>query len=738
MNPRLGTIEAVVGSLPGVELKGQAPPEGSPGKGPLTGLKEVTDLSACLLPLLKALEWHGDPRHVAEALPHFTDSLDITGLRNTMANLHFKSRTGRLRLNRIDSRLLPCLFLPDGRTAMVVLGVNGKTCRVFDGETATYGEPPSPRWKGTAYFFSKQDEDELVPQKGKGGWFRAVTERFRGMIYQILAISFLLNILAVAIPLFVMAVYDKVVATGSYSTLAYFSAGVGIALVCDVLLRTIRSRVIVFIGARLDNILGNAVFQRILFLPPALTERATIGAQVARIKDFETVRDFFTGPLALVFFEMPFVIIFLVIIGVLAGPVAFVPLIMIALFVLLGWVMEPFVRNGISKAARASSRRQEFTVEALSGMRAIKYNGAESKWMERYRELSSKAAMAGFYTSQVSSLINTLSHVLMISAGVATIVFGVIRVFNGDMTIGGLVASMILVWRVLAPLQTGFLAMARLNMVRSSIDQINNLMTMQVERDPNAMLTPAKKITGRVTFSRVSLRYSSDADPALVGISFEANAGDVVVVIGGNSSGKSTIVKLIAGMFHPQAGAVRIDNMDIRQMDPIELRHAVAYSPQICQFFYGTIAQNLRLANPTASDEDLRWAAEQASVLDDILAMEQGSGKWRRTGFGVRIGDADSCQLPTSFQQRLNLARCFLKRAPIMLFDEPGVGLDYESDQAFMATVGKMRGKSTMFIVTHRPSHLRLADKIVWLDSGHLRAAGPAEEVRGLIPKGFL
>lgn len=700
---------------------------------------DATDLSNCLLPLLAALNWRGDKRHIAEALPHFTNSLDITSMRNILATLHYQSRPVKLKLSGIDQRLFPCLYLPENGDALILLGYEPDGIRIFDGGLNV--ERIMPRGgttDGTAYFFSVVDADDLQSTQSKVGWFRAVSERFRALVYQTLGITFVLNILALVTPLFVMAVYDKVVATGSLPTLAFFAFGVGVAIVCDLILRMIRSKIMAFIGARLDNIVGIAIFHKILFLPPAFTERATIGAQVARIKDFETIRDFFTGPMAMVLFELPFVFIFIITIAVLAGPVVFVSMIMMACFLILGLIISPLLRHSVGRAARASSKKQELIVETLSGMRAVKYCGAEAKWMERFREYSAFSALNSFYTAQLSALMQTISHVLMISAGLGTIIFGVFRVMNGDMTVGGLVASMILVWRVLAPLQTGFVSLTRLTQVKSSISQINNLMNIKGERDQHAIVNPIKQIEGFVTFARVSIRYSPDSDPALVGISFELEPGEVICIVGGNGSGKSTVLKLLAGMYAPQAGSIRIDNMDIRQMDTVELRHAVAYVPQTVQFFYGTIAQNLRLAHPTATVEDLYRACEMADVLDDVLALSQGSGKWKRDGFEVRIGDSSSGQMPTSLLQRLNLARGYLKRSPIMLFDEPGNGLDFESDQAFMKNIDSMRGETTILMVTHRPSHLRLADKILWLEYGNVRAFGPAEEVLKQMPKDFV
>jgi len=224
-----------------------------------------------------------------------------------------------------------------------------------------------------------------------------------------------------------------------------------IALACDLLLRFVRASALMFVGARMDNILGNAVFQRILFLPPSMLEHATIGAQVSRIKDFETVRDFFTGPMALVFLELPFVVVFIVVIAFLGGPIALVPLAMLVLMALLGFIVAPMVRAAVTEATRSGSKRQEFVVETLATVRTLKFCAAEGAWLDRFRDLSARAAMGSFRIAQYTSLINTSSHVLMIAVGTATIAFGVFRVFDGQMTVGALVASMILVWRVLRP-----------------------------------------------------------------------------------------------------------------------------------------------------------------------------------------------------------------------------------------------------------------------------------------------
>lgn len=730
MAEALGKIE--IKSVP-AERTPLSPTASAIKKSPLlANLREISDFAACLEILLLSLNWRGQERNIAEAMPHFADELDLTGFRNVMANLQFSSRPERMELHKIDPRLMPCLFVPDKSAALIPIARSDYGLRIFNGGTGDYQTLSGDEMvlKGTAYFFSSVDVEEQKFVQQKIGWFWMIMERFRGLVYQILTLTLLLNLLALATPLFVMAVYDKVVATGSMSTLAYFGIGVTIALVCDMVLRKIRTKIFSFIGARIDNIVGNEVFKRIMFLPPAFTERATIGAQVARIKDFESVREFFTGPMAVVLFEIPFSFIFVIVIFILGGPVAFVPILMLVLFWLVALAFGPIVRDAISSTARFGSKRQELVIETISSMRAIKYSNSEATWLSRYRELSAQASMASFRSAQVTSYLSTISHVLMVSSGVATIATGVFRVFNGDMTIGGLVASMILVWRVLGPLQSGFVSLTRVAQVRASINQINNLMNINSEHRDN-VVNSNRKVKGFIEFGRVSLRYSPEADPALVGVNFDVKPGEVIALVGGNGSGKSTILKLLLGMYIPQAGSIRLDMTDIRQLDPIELRQMIGYAPQTNQFFYGTIAQNLRLANPAASDEDIANACKMANLLDDIEALPKG--------FWTRIGEGTGGQLPTSFQQRLNLARCFIKKPQIMLFDEPGNGLDFEDDQAFMKTVSDLKEQDVCsFIVTHRPSHLKIADKILWLENGHMKMYGPTEEVKPHLPKDFL
>ncbi len=690
-------------------------------------LPEQNDLSNCLWPLLRALDWSGHPRHVAEALPHFIEALDLTGFLNAMAALGFRAKRLSGRIDRLDPRLLPCLFVPDDGPACVPLGRDDGVLTVFDGST-THSEPrPGIAWQGTAYVFAPAESGERRRSSRRLGWFALTMARFRTVAGQVLGLTFLLNVLALATPLFIMAVYDRVIASHSLPTLGFLALGVGIAILGDQLLRTLRARTLAHVGARLDTIVSTAVFQKVLSLPPTLIERATVGAQMARLRDFESVRDFFTGPMGLVLLEVPFVLIFIAALAVIGGPIALVPLAMFVVFGLCAAVLMPMVRRSVARSAQAGARRQEFLAQLFGGLRAVKYGGGEAVWQARFRDVSADAAMASYRMGSLSAIIGELSHVLMVGAGVATMVFGVVRVLDGAMTTGALIASMILVWRVLAPLQVAFVTVSRLAQVQSSVAQIDSLMTLTSERDPLLRVAPLRKVQGRVSFHRVSFRYAAGTEPALLGVDFDVAPGEVCALVGFGSAGKSTVLRLILGMYQPQAGTLRLDGKDIRQIDPVELRHLIAYQPQIPDFFYGTLAQNLRLAKPDATDDEIIEAAAAAGVLDAVLDLPDG--------FETRIGDGRTGALSTSVLQQLNVARALVKRAPILLLDEPGKGLDAAGDQRLVTTIGRLRGNTTVFLNTHRPSHLKLADRILWLDGGVVQAFGPAEALLSKLPE---
>jgi ATP-binding cassette, subfamily C, bacterial LapB len=689
-----------------------------------------TQYAACISPLLSALGWRGDAEQVVEAMPHFKTTMDQLDFRSALANLHYESHGEKTTLNDIDDRLFPCLFDPDNKSLKLLIDKNEQGIYAFDAATQEYSyldQKSDLKSKGTAFFFRAIPKETIGQWNSSANWFRAVFGRFMPLTKHILVMTFMLNILALATPLFVMAVYDMVIGSHSLETLSYLVAGVGLALLCDICLRLLRGRLLSYIGARLDYIVGTTVLQKILSLPISQTERSSLGSKIARFREFDMIREFFVGPMAMALLELPFVFIFLIAIALIGGPLALIPVFMLVLYALTGFFIFPFIQKRTSADLSHTASKGAFVTECFNNMRSIKQLGAEEIWLERFRDISAGNAISGIHNNMIGAIAQTFAHVMMVAAGVLTLTFGIDRVFNGDLTIGALVACMALVWRMMSPSQTIFLALTRLNQIGISISRLNQLFTLKSESNPYAS-SKLKKFKGQVTFSRVSFKYTAEQDPAVMGLDLQIAPGEVIAFAGANSSGKSTVVKLLAGLYQPQVGRIAVDGVDIRQIDPLELRKSIGFMPQYAELFHGTIRQNLLLAQSTASEAQIEEALEMANLTEDI-------GKLPR-GLDTRIGDQTLHQLPAGFQQRLNMARTFLTNAKILIFDEPGNTLDEDGDRAFIQAIERIRGKATVIIITHRPSHMRVADRVVLLNRGMVQTIGPASTIIPMIFEG--
>ncbi|MBF0401556.1 MAG: ATP-binding cassette domain-containing protein [Magnetococcales bacterium] len=692
-----------------------------------------TSLLRCQRVLLEALNWQGPARQLAEAMPHLVSTkhgggeLDITDFCNTMANLSYRHRSERKRLGQIDMRQTPFLFVGSGSVGeMVVMGRDkeGKIQVIhgIDGEK----KGMSGNITGQAFYFLPPSGEPTRP----GSWITDQMLRFSSLIWSTMAMTLLGNIFATSSALFNMNIYDSGIPSGSQSMVMGLLAGTLLAISMDALLRAQRARTLAYVGAKAERILGASIFGRLLAMPAPMTERVAVGVQVARIRSLEVVRDLFTGHLAMLYYDAPTTLFFLLVLGIISPGVIILMLLLIACLVGVGAVLVPLLRKYTSTAGRLQSQRQAFLTESFTNIPVIQSGHGAEIWYDRYRELSGKAILANFYVSQITSVLSAAAHVLTMAASVGVMAMTAKGVLAGTQTAGSVVAAMMLTWRILAPIQTTFLGITKMVQIFTSLNQVDRLMEIKGERDSYTTSRGELQLTGAVLFSRVSFRYSNDAEPALVGVNFKVPPGSVVAVIGANGSGKSTLIKLLLGLYTPQAGSIQIDGEDIRQLDPIMLRQSISYLPQICDIFYGTLAQNLRLANPVATDGELEQAAFKAGLLADIHKMPEG--------FNTRVDESRTSQLPIGFKQRLSLARVYLKRSRIVLFDEPANNLDAESEEIFREAVKEMRGNTTIFLVTHRPSHMQMADLVLYLDAGYLRGAAPPEEIKKLLSKNFV
>lgn len=686
---------------------------------------EESDISNCLLPLLSAIGWRENERELMESMPHAERNLDLSGLCSTMEHLGLLPRCFVSNWANIDHRLMPCLLVPLKSSAKVVLEkLPDGQLRCFDGGTGTETILDPSTEKSEVYVFRASPRVN-VGTRSEIKFFGNLFLRFRKHILLAFIFTVANTFFALVPPLFVKSIYDRVLPTGDITMASYLLLGVLIALALDFQVRHTKGKLIAHVGGRIDYIIGTSVFGRVINLPTSATGNVSVARQVGRMRNFDSLRNFFIGPLAVIVFDMPANIIMVVTIGIINPWALLVIFVSAILFLLLALGTRNISKRAIARSSKAASERSEFLDGAITQMNTIRSTGCRKLWVERYRELSGKATMANYLDNQVHARISGAAQMLSTLTGFSVLALSAVSVVNGDISSGSMVATIMLVWRLTGPMQNFFMAITSLSKIRTSMQQIENLMHLATEADSGVNQTIRPASQGAISFSRTSMRYVNDSDPALLGVTFSVAPGQVVVITGPNGSGKSSILRLITRTYLPQAGAVRLDDVDIRQLTPADLRARISYMPQNCDIFYGTIMQNLRMVHPAATDEEITWAAGMAGILEDINAMPNG--------FQTRISNSQSNQLATGFRQRIALARAVLKPAPIVILDEPGNGLDDVGEEALDRCIEWLRGRATLLIISHRPSHMRMADTTIIMERGSISRIGPFDSIKEYI-----
>ncbi|UES43113.1 peptidase domain-containing ABC transporter [Roseibium aggregatum] len=682
-------------------------------------IDRASPAEACLLPLLEALGWDGMERHLFEALPHLEGIKGIFDLRAVLTRLNFRvTPTGRS-AKQLTAEQFPCL-VKHGDNLLVGLG------RTSDGRFQAYsGE--AHRTVAIAFSELKDAElfliepDDSTESAGFQHWSSRLFHQFRGTVLSIMTVGLLSNILALGLPLFVMNVYDKAIGAKSVSVLITLLIGITLVLIMDWMVRGTKSHLQAYLGARLDAVVANTTFRHFLHLPLPLISSAPIGAQITRLKQFDGVRDVFHGNLANALIDLPFSVIFVMVLGFIGGPLALLPAGLLVLYVLSAMLIVPRMKQAINQAGDAKSRMQNITVEILSKRKAIRELSADDIWVEKYRAISADFALKNLKTRQLSQVMQVVSQMFMTLCGIGVLGFGAVLVMNQDLSQGALIAVMALSWRALSPMHQAFLSVSQLGQAQQTIERINSLLKIEMERQPGRLPSLHRQFQGTIRFSNVVLRYPSRQEPALRNFSLQMEQGSVTAITGPSGCGKTSLVRAVLGLYRPQMGAVLVDDLDIRQLDPGEWRNSIGYAPEHHDFFYGTIAQNFRMANPQADNDQVRKAFEEFGLNAYGELLPQGV-ETRLTGQLIEV-------LPDNVKQRLLLARAFMRPAPIYLLDNPAGNLDFEGDKFLMKKIDQVRGKSTVVITTYRPSHMRMADNLVYMQNGMVAMAGAPKDI---------
>jgi ABC-type bacteriocin/lantibiotic exporter with double-glycine peptidase domain len=470
-----------------------------------------------------------------------------------------------------------------------------------------------------------------------------------------------------------------------------------------------------YFGARIDSLISMRSFEVILNMPVSMIESAPIGTQVSRLKQFESMRDFFTGTLASSLVDIPFIFIFIIAIAIWGGHLVWVPVSLIAIYAALAAITIPMTRSYAREISSAKQRRHLLLQEIFSKRRAIRAISAEEIWITRHQYLS------GHRARRFNNIQQYLGEMLVSVSGIATLGLGALHVSNGSMTSGALIGTMALVWRVLAPVQSTYLSLPRIEQAIQTFKQIDRLVKIRSERDAHAQRSFFRHFKGKISTQRLAFRYAQRPEAVLRNIQLEIKPGEMVAITGASGVGKTTLLRIMAGLYPPAFGAVLVDDMDLRQIDPAEWRSQMAFLPETANFFYGSLAQNIRLSRPDATDADVMRALTEMGLDREERLMSGGIDK--------RLTAADFESLPDALKQRMALARCFIKDAPIFLLDNPAASLDTLSELHLLNKFSALRGRATVVFTTFRPSHMRLADRVIVLRDGQVALDGPPEKV---------
>ncbi|TCM62824.1 ATP-binding cassette subfamily C protein LapB [Acinetobacter calcoaceticus] len=556
-------------------------------------------------------------------------------------------------------------------------------------------------------------------------WFWKVIWRFRAYYYQVILATFIINFLALVSSLYVMNVYDRVIPNQAYQTLWVLSIGVILAIIFEFVAKLIRSYLTDVAGKKADLIISSALFRRVMQL--RLAERpSSAGSYANNLREFEAVRDFMTSASLLTVVDLPFLLLFISVIALVGGKLALVPLTLIPIMVAVGFFVQKPLAGYINESMKESSQRQGLAVEALEGIETLKTNNATQWAQQRWDNFTAKTSASSIKVRNLSSLIMNFAASMQQLNTVFLVLLGtyLIHSTNPDskITMGALIASVILSGRALAPLAQIASLATRFQSAKLALQGINIIVDKPVERDPNRQYISLQEVRGEIRFDQVQFGYHPDTAPAVRGLSVSIAAGEKVGILGHIGSGKSTLLKLASGLYEPQQGNVTLDYVDQRQIDPNFLRTSVCLLSQNPRLFFGSLRDNLNLAQADAYPND--------QALINVLhrfGLDKVINNHPR-GLDMPLGE-DGLGLSGGQKQIIALARLTLRQPQVVLLDEPTTGLDQDTEIMALEAMKEWAANKTLMVVTHRPQVLSLVDRVIVMKDGVISMDGPKDVV---------
>ena len=640
-------------------------------------------------------------------------------------------------LRKVSNLVLPAVLLLENSTACIVLEFKRHSARIIfpetgDGETEVSLSDLNEQYTGFAIFikpvhhFDQRTEHSEIPRTRH--WFWGTIIRFWPIYAKVFIASILVNSFALASPLFIMNVYDRVVPNHAIETLWVLAIGVATVFVFDLLLRTLRGYFIDVAGKKADVILSATIFEKVMGVKMAARSNS-VGSFANSMHEFESFREFFTSATLTTLIDLPFAFLFIFVIWSIAGELAYVPLAVIPLTILVSLIIQVPLGRTIQSLFRHSGQKSATLIETLTGLETIKSIGAETPIQRKWEQTIGFIAKHGQRARILSSTAVNFTAFLQQMASISVVVFGVYKISEGDITMGALIASTILTGRALAPMWQVAGILTRYHQSRAALSSLNSLMNLPVERPSGREFLHRPNFKGGIEFKGVSFRYPEQPLDALSEISFTIKAGEKVAIIGRIGSGKSTIEKLVLGLYEPAEGSILLDGTDIRQIDPVDLRRNVGYAPQDVVLFFGSIRDNIAMGAPFADDMAVLKAADTAGVTEFVNRHP--------SGFDMPVGERGE-GLSGGQRQSVAVARALLLEPPVLILDEPTNAMDNSTEEQFKAKLSTTLKDKTLLLVTHKASLLSLVDRLMVLDQGRLVADGPREQVLEALKKGHI
>ncbi|MGP9811312.1 type I secretion system permease/ATPase [Rhodopseudomonas sp. NSM] len=633
-------------------------------------------------------------------------------------------------LQDIPALVLPCvLMLHDGSTR-ILLGIDDAGRLVVvdpshgDAEAAERLEAVAAQYSGFAYFVRPATvADPRAVASGdlpKSHWFWSVVSRFGANYAHVAIAAFIVNILALAAPLFTMSVYDRVIPNGAIPSLVALGIGLALAIAFDFLLKVVRSRIIDMTGKKIDVVLAAQIFEHVMALkmdkrPPS------VGILANQMRDFDSVREFFTSGTVVSATDMLFAILFIAVLFMIAGPLGWIPLAMLPVMIIVGLLIQRPLDKAMRRMQAESAARHGILVESLNGIETVRAVAGESRVQTVWERSVAATARSSEDVQFWASLAMTAASVASQLCSLLLVVVGVFLILDGKLSVGALVAANMLAGRVLGPIAGIAGVMTRATQTSSALRSIDRLMSLERERPPEKIYVAREIKQGAIQFKNVSFSYPSSQAKALDNVSFQIRPGEKIGIIGRVGSGKTTVGRLATAFYPPSEGTILIDGIDIRQYDPADLRAGIGFVLQDTDLFYGKLRDNITLGRSGATDEEVLEASRLAGVETFIAGHPEG--------YDLMIAEGGR-SLSGGQKQAIGLARVLIRKPRVLFLDEPTAHFDVRSEGEFLERLKTLaNGEMTIIVSTHRPSLLSLVDRILVFEQGKIVADGPTDQV---------